>query len=311
VLRLLIIFMLIFSCITPVYAKQLLFNKRSVNGTTSFYYKWHDKYKKVQDLSFKLPTKTLRAAQSEFKPFDNRISNDYVYERLKEYTKNHNDLKSKIKVKRVRLGFELEAEGTSQELMQQAMTELQELSKSAMDDYVEDHYYKYMDGRTIRPDHARIAHKYVSLMRPVAEAISKKVNSKDPRDVVNYALSFVQAIPYDILKSRYFSNGAGFQVPYGLLMGNKGDCDTKSVALAAILRNFYPRLRMMMVYVPDHAFVGLAFPAKGGDRTIRLDGTSFLLAEPVGPNQSPLGVVAERSLEQLSVNEFTYEEIPF
>lgn len=265
----------------------------------------------MHELDFQLNTKLLRTAQKEFKPFNNRTSNDFVYKKMKEYTDKNNSYKSKIKVKRVRSGFELEAEGSSEILVKQAMRELKKVSQSAMDEYVETNYYKYMNEVSIRPDHARIAHKYVQLMRPVAEAIAEKVNSKNPRDVVNYALSFMQSIPYDVLKSRYFSNGAGFQVPYGLLMGNKGDCDTKSVALAAILRNFYPRLRMIMVYVPGHAFVGMAFPKASGDKAISFGGTSFILAEPVGPNQSPLGIVSPRSLEKLSERNYTYEEIPF
>jgi hypothetical protein len=302
---------LLFSCVTVSYAEQIAFTKRSINGKTSFHYKWYDKKRQLQELDFKLPSKYLRESLVAFKPFDNRESNDYVYERMKEHAEKNKSRLADVRVKRVRNGFELEANGRSKTAMEAAIAELKEVSKKAMDEYVDKNYYKYMDEESIRPDHARIIHQYVPFMRPVAEAISENVHSKNPRDVVNYALSFMQAIPYDILRSRYTSNGAGFQMPYGLLYGNKGDCDTKSVALAAILRNFYPRLRMMMVYVPGHAFVGLAFPPESGDRVIYLDGQSFVLAEPVGPNQSPLGVVSEQSLSSLSSRDYFYEEVPF
>ena len=308
-LRLLVFIFVFFLWVIPSYADQLSFNKSSINGTTSFYYKWRNPSGKIKELSFKLPTKYLRSATNSFKPFDTRISNDYVYKKMKEYTKKHNNNFRNVKVKRVRTGFELEARGASQQEVQRAINELKDVSKDAMNEYVHNNYYKYIDEKSIRPDHARIARKYVSSMRPVAQAIANEVNSSDLRDRANFALSFIQAIPYDVLKSRYFSNGAGFRMPYGLLMGNKGDCDTKSVAFASILRSFYPKLRMLMIYIPNHAFIGLALKPKAGDKYITIDGTPFVLAEPVGPRQSYIGKIADNSLAKLQKSDYSYEEI--
>ena len=128
---------------------------------------------------------------------------------------------------------------------------------------------------------------------------------------MNYALNFLQNIPYDQLVSRYTSNGAGFQTPYGLLYNNRGDCDTKSVALAAILRNLFPELRIVMVYVPEHAFVGVHFKPGKKDYALQLGGQPFVLAEPTGPSLAPLGRLDDRALSYLDSGKFSYQEVPF
>lgn len=311
-MRLLLILLLFLTTATSSsFAEQLNFSKQSVSGVTGFYYKWQGMQGQVEELSFKLPTESIDQSLQSFKIFDNRRSNDYVYEKMKEYAQANSDKMADIKVKRVRLGFELEAKGKSREKINEVIAGLKEVQQKAMDEYVKSHYYSYISDSKIKPDHARIAKAYVAPMRPVAQAIADKVGNNDYREVTNFTLSFLQAVPYDFLRSRWTSNGAGFQMPYAFLATNKGDCDTKSVVLASILRNFYPRLRMVMVYTPGHAFIGLAIPVKKGDMALQIKGTTFVLAEPVGPHQAPIGIVAEKSKAKLIANDYAYEEIPF
>jgi hypothetical protein len=197
--------------------------------------------------------------------------------------------------------------------------------RQAHNDYIASKFYASVDDTHIMPDHKRIAQRYVGAMAPLATALKNSQGSlnngnrngtisgggADPRDLINYIMHFWQSIPYDELENRYTSNGAGFETPYGILAGNKGDCDSKAVALAATLRSLYPNLRLTMVYVPDHAFIGIGLPQGPHDYALRLGDGTYVLADPTGPSFMNLGQVADHALTALNSGQFSYQEIPF
>jgi hypothetical protein len=105
----------------------------------------------------------------------------------------------------------------------------------------------------------------------------------------------VQSIPYNKLQSRLTSSGAGFNPPLKLLWENQGDCDSKMTLTAALLRALMPRIKMMLIYIKEHAFIGINIPAKPGEMTIRHDNITYLLADPTGPALLPVGIVGAES----------------
>jgi hypothetical protein len=90
------------------------------------------------------------------------------------------------------------------------------------------------------------------------------------------ATEFIQSIPY----STSTTTDAGFQTPIGMFAQNRGDCDTKSVALAAILRGY--GINSVMVTMPEHMFMGVEIPASPGDHTFVYRGRRFVSVEPTG-----------------------------
>jgi len=152
-----------------------------------------------------------------------------------------------------------------------------------------------LDGNVGRPDYQSAARESVADLRPLAMALRERAAGGSVRDTVDLALQFFQAIPYDTLTSRMTSNGAGFAFPLAMLAENRGDCDTKSVAFAAVLKALFPSLSTVMVIVPGHALVGVDVPAAAGDRTLHANGRTYVLMEPVGPAQTRIGEVGEQS----------------
>jgi hypothetical protein len=130
------------------------------------------------------------------------------------------------------------------------------------------------------------------------------------REQINWIMGFLQSIPYDTLQNRRTSNGSGFQTPYALLRTNRGDCDTKSVALLAILRSLYPTLPLSMIYVSEHAFVGIGIAQGPKDYALKLNNRPYVLADPTGPSQIPLGVADRRALALLKSADFFHKPIP-
>ena len=108
-------------------------------------------------------------------------------------------------------------------------------------------------------------------------------------------LDFIQAIPYQLLDSQSGRSGKGFLSPRQVLEQNRGDCDSKVTLMAAMLAQLFPELKQAMVFMPGHALLGVALPAKPGDETLMWEGESYLLLEPTGPGQFAMGQIASTS----------------
>jgi hypothetical protein len=190
------------------------------------------------------------------------------------------------------------------------MDQLQSIRNQAISDYLWQKFYMDIGENRIMPDHKRIAARYAPALAPMAAAVQAQTGQLKPRDQINWLMGFFQTIPYNQLLDRYTSNGAGFKTPYGLLLGNQGDCDTKAVALAAVLRRLYPSLALTMVYTPGHAFIGIAVPQGKNDYALQLGQQVFVLADATGPHQLTLGQVAPEALAALNSGQYSYKQIP-
>ena len=106
--------------------------------------------------------------------------------------------------------------------------------------------------RAVKPDHRRYIDETAKALVPVSQAFYEKINtSADARAYFSLLLGWVQSIPYDTLEDRVASSGAGFAPPMGLLLQNKGDCDSKAVLTSALVRAFLPNTEMIMVFLPN------------------------------------------------------------
>lgn len=292
-------------------AKQQYFKSKYIGNHVHFDYQWTDLDRKIQRLRFNLPTEELNRGAKEFQTLDQKELNSYVFSHVKEYLKKYNVGRKSIRLTPTLNGYDADYRGYTKSELSKIQTEIEFASKDAEVAYLKNHFYTYVRGNSVMPDHRLIAKRYVRAMKPVATAIRNATRGKDTRETVNYALHFIQNIPYNQLQNRYTSNGAGFYTPYGLLYNNRGDCDTKSVALAAIIRNLYPNVRMVMVYTPGHAFIGLGFRPSKGDLSLDLGGTKFVLAEPAGPGMAAIGKVSRSSEARLVGGKYSYQEIPY
>lgn len=293
-----------------VTAQQLAFRSKAVGGNMQLAYRWRDVDQQVQQMEFRLPLEDVQRGRLEFQPFDNAVMTERAYRAVKDYADKVSGPGLTLRVSRTVDGYDVQAEGVRQDEMAKAMEELPAVRDKAVAAYMFETFYSKVDETHVMPDHKRIAVRYAPALAPVQAILRQLTRGKDVRGVTDYVLNFLQNIPYDTLQSRYTSNGAGFNTPYGLLLENRGDCDSKSVALAALMRGLYPGLRMTMIYVPDHAFVGLEVPRGPSDYALKLAGRVFVLADPTGPRLMRLGEVDSRALRELEKGRYSFQEIP-
>jgi transglutaminase-like putative cysteine protease len=150
----------------------------------------------------------------------------------------------------------------------------------------------------LRVDYRRVARQAARRLSPLAEAIGERAGA-DARNRLAYALAFLQTIPYDRLTGRDAADGSGFATPMEMLHLNRGDCDSKATALAALMRRLAPEVRTALILLPGHAVLAADIPSRPGDRMLKLRGERFVLMEPAGPAVVPVGQIAPDSLKAL------------
>ena len=302
---LVLILILVFA--VSVDAKQTSFRKYNYGNDIVFTYKFRDYLKRNHNISFTLTEKDVPEDIRRFEKLDGRRMNNEVLSNLKYYAEEaFPDVT--IKIKRVGKSIRINASGYSNGRVQQALAYIKQEEERAKDQLLEEYFYtKDKTGHYILPDHPRIAQNFIHFSYPIAQAISDYLGDATDREKIDFTLAFLQNVPYDKLQSRQTSNGAGFATPLDLYKKNRGDCDSKSVAFAAIMRSLLPSADMIMVYIPGHAFAGIAIPPEEGDNTIQLEGKTFVLVEPVGPGLLPVGFVSKQSLQALRKGNFTFK----
>ena len=118
-----------------------------------------------------------------------------------------------------------------------------------------------------------------------------------------------QSIPYDKLQTREIGDSEfGFSTPLKLIYQNRGDCDTKLVAVNSTLKNLY-NVKTIAVAVPEHIFIGFKMTVQPGDDYIVYNGQKYVLAEPVGPAIQPIGKVSDLSYSYVKSGNYKIYEI--
>lgn len=294
---------------SSVFAEQVRFSKTDTGDGYEFSYQWIDYIQQAQSMRFTLPKKSLFSKFRQFRAYNPDFAVKHVQREVRKYLKQ-NPLSSIV----VSYGNELNEisiSGRNPNDVARARLQIREQETTIFNSYLESQFYHqfidHQNTRGIKPDHVRIAHESVSILAPTRPVILNTVNVKNIRLVTNYVLSFVQNIPYSPLESRITSSGAGFNVPTKVLWENQGDCDSKMTLAIAMLRALMPRIKMVMIYIDQHAFLGLEILPEAGDVTIVHQGRTFVLGDPTGPRLMPLGQLSFESEQAIHAKHYTAE----
>jgi hypothetical protein len=188
-------------------------------------------------------------------------------------------------------------QAVSERILDSARDDVERYAKKVRDDvYNELYYVRDPELDLLRVDYRRVAKEAAHRLRPLAEAIAARAG-QSARKRLTLSLALLQTIPYDRLTDRDVADGTGFATPVEMLHLNRGDCDSKATALAALMRTLAPEVRTAMILLPGHAVLAADIPTEPGDRVIELRGEKFVLMEPAGPARTPVGEIADSSLE--------------
>lgn len=294
------------------FSQQLSFNKSKKNKEMYFNYTWSDHQEKTSDISFSLPFRQLN--KQNHKKFIPNLAQQYVYIEMHKAAKKIDPKEARVHIQRRGQDIHIQVTSRSNKLLDKWQRSMNQGQQKALDQYLQDNYYNhfrsYLGQKAIKPDHLRYVSENTAALLPVAQAMFEKLptNSKT-RAYIHLVLSWVQSIPYNELKNRLTSNGAGYLPPLSVIANNQGDCDSKTVLMASLVRSLFPDVKMTMVFLPNHALLGIALPFRKNGQTLNIDGMDYLLMEPTGPSKIPLGEISNRSAQYIAGNMYSLEEV--
>ncbi|GDY26458.1 hypothetical protein AHAT_23480 [Agarivorans sp. Toyoura001] len=290
-------------------AEQLSFDRNAGN----YNYLWNDQQGKQQQIGFSLLNYPHHL--TKFTQYRPQHAQQYVLSQLKSSLSNIDPKQARVTFNTQNDQLSYQLQGNDQALLKEINTQLHQDIEQHYQNYLNQQYFveqRTVDGSIgIMPDHNRLAKEsaeyLTSWLNSSLNALGDKESS--PREVTNYLLGFVQSIPYNQLRSKDNLRGAGYLTPIQVIRNNVGDCDSKSTLIASALKTAFPRLDIAIIYVPNHALIALAIPARASDETVEIRGKKFVLAEPTGPALFQLGKVAKSSSQYIHSGLYTYQRI--
>jgi hypothetical protein len=283
--------------VTSATANQIHFSKVENPKSYQFNYRWLDIDNTEQSLNFNLEKSALFDRFRTFKSFKPTLAEKIISKNVVKHLRK--EPITNVKATYNARNDNIDLTSTNNTDLVNAQQKIRELEKKYTSDYLASNFYHqfitHTKAEAIKPDHVKFARLSADDLKPMKSLILEKVSIKNIRKATNYILGFVQSIPYSRLESRVNSAGAGFNPPLKLLWENQGDCDSKVTLAASLLRTLMPRIKMVMVFIDNHALIGIDVLAKGDETTIELDGITYLLAEPTGPARLPLGMLDQTS----------------
>tara|TARA_R110002167_G_scaffold55053_6_gene156674 strand:+ start:896 stop:1852 length:957 start_codon:yes stop_codon:yes gene_type:complete len=295
------------------FTQQLSFAKSKQNKELSFNYTWSDHQDQTRDITFTLPLRQVNT--QNHKKFIPDLAQQYVYIELHKAARKIDPREARVQIQHRGQDILIQVTSRSDKLFAKWQRSMDQSKKKALDQYLQDNYYShfqtYLGQQAIKPDHLRYIEENTASLQPIAQAVYDKLpTNSETRSYVNLMLSWVQSIPYNELKNRLTSNGAGYLPPLSVVANNQGDCDSKTVLMASLIRSLLPEVKMTMIYLPNHALLGIALPFRTNEQTLDIEGVDYLLMEPTGPAKIPLGEIANRSARDIAGNMLSIEEVP-
>jgi hypothetical protein len=279
-------------------AQQLDFKRISRSGDELLSYRWKDAERHEHSVAFTLTRDAIKEAEASFREF----SMDAMWRTLEldlrdEVEKFGNGARINLSRNIEGLRWTLQAhDQKAADLLSQKVTERLERSQQA---YLRSYMRRMVGERRVMVDFAAATSAMQSPLRAVAKALGDVPDvAHDDRARIALALSFFQEIPYAVLEDKQ-RRGGDFLPGPALLAQNRGDCDSKAVALAAVLKDFTRWRKLVVVTMPGHAILAVDLPAQEGDWTIRSGGRQYVALEAAGPAMAAIGKVGNITAKYL------------
>ncbi len=246
-----------------------------------------------QQLAFAIGRNTLSSHFRQFRALKPALLRQYLWRDLRAHIANYPGARLTRLPDKNALRYQLRA---SETLLPQLDAELQQLHQERTAFYLQREYYYQLllpwGEQVIIPDHQRLMQDSLRDLLPVATAWHQQLANMPTRYSLAAMSNWIQQIPYQDLSDRQRSSGASYSPPLKLLQENRGDCDSKAVLLAALLRMLLPDVKLAMVYLPRHAMLAVQLPVTGDDMTVEIEGKEYLLVDATGPASLAPGQIA-------------------
>ena len=280
-------------------AQQLDFKRISRSGDELLSYRWRDTDRREHNVAFTLTRQAIKEAEASFAEFSLEAMWRVVERDLREEVERFGN-GGRINIRRLPDGLSWTIEARDQAAIDRLTRKVEERLVKSKQDYLTRHLRRMVGEKRILVDFAAATTALQNPLRAVARALGDLPDvPNEDRARVALALGFFQEIPYAVLDDKRRQGGDFLPGP-ALLAQNRGDCDSKAVALAAVLRTFTRFRKLAVVTMPGHAILAVEMPAQPGDTTIKQGGRLYVALEPAGPALAPIGQVGSYSAKYLA-----------
>lgn len=280
----LFLFLLIMVTATDIAAVPLRLSIQSLQQQVEFHYQF-EFAGKPQQLRFTIEQTRLNNHFRDFRALKPALLQQYIWRDLRAHAALYPGARLQRLPSKEALRYSLQLNDQAQ--LQQLNLELRQLAEQRTSHYLQQQYYKEIEmpqiGQVIIPDHQRLFQDSLNDLLPVATAWHQQLAQTPLRESLAILSNWIQQIPYQDLSDRNKSSGASFSTPLKLLQENRGDCDSKTVLLAALLRMLVPDLKLAIVYLQQHALLAVQLPALADDNSIEIAGNNYILVDATGP----------------------------
>ncbi len=188
--------------------------------------------------------------------------------------------------------------------------ELEEKQKQLSDSAAKHGIKMYSEGNRFSVDYNWVIDQSKNPIRDVAKAIKSSARKKGYRtkiELVGAFASFVQSLNYRIPSdSRINEEGetiltAGAMMPLETLSNEWGDCDSKCLLFASLVRSI-DLVDVIFIVMKDHLFAGVQVQTQQDDHTVRYKNEDWALVELT--DAWPIGRVPENHLNGVLLGKF-------
>jgi len=274
----------------PAAAQQLEFKSSVRSGDIRLAYRWRDHGGREVNTAFSLSRDMVREAEASFADFSlEGMWRAIEVELGDEVARFGRGARITFMRNTNTLAWRLETrDNATAEMLNRRLAERRLAARTA---YLARHL-RHQVGDYVILDFAAIARAQKEPLRVVVRALAEdRALANTDRARIARALAFFQAIPYARLEPTQRQGGDFLSAP-ALLAQNRGDCDSKAAALAAVLQSYVPSRKIVVITMPGHAILAIDLPPEPGDRIVRTSGRNMVALEVAGPHLAPIGQVA-------------------
>ncbi len=144
-------------------------------------------------------------------------------------------------------------------------------------------YYRYdQELKELIINYEDIILDYADIIGVTHQFFQRRDSGKTQSQMINDRLNFLQSIPYDALQNNEF----GMLTPIRMLVEKQGDCESKQVYMAGLLKKMYPNRSVFLVLLPDkeHIVSAVEMPEAPDELAYIKDGKRYLIVDATGPS---------------------------
>lgn len=295
--------------------QQISFSRADKGESIEYDYRWYDHNNKLRHITFEIDKQVIAKLPSNQPNYKPALIQSKIKRDLTRLAKGVDPRKARVNIQQIGNDLDVTIRSNNPQLVDLLHTEFQHQKQLTYDLYLKQHYFEKFTSASgsngVKADHIRYIQEFTPVFKVIAEQFYELLgDEKSVRNYIDLLLSWAQSIPYSTLTGRGESNGAGFLPPVRLLDANMGDCDSKSVLLAALLRNYLPQAKFQFIVLPQHALLGIKTSEQPSDFTVENDGARLVIMEPTGPAPFGFGEAAESSKTMIQRGLATFQVIP-